>query len=435
MNYCTVTTVLNKATPKLIFTRSRSFITGFLICNLLCFFSASLTAQQAISTHQLMTSKDIGDIFNQLFHKKPDTSTVTTTSTRSVSALPSLGYNPSYGFVFGGKASIIKQYGDASNTDLSAAGLEAIYATKGITSVQARHSVFTAGNRWIFQGNWQLSKFVIDDYGISTGTKNTITNGDSSYQLKFNFIRLTEIIYRRIGKYLFAGGGISFDMRTKIQDERFDSVGTSPHYRYSIRNGFDPKKYFSNGLIIALQYNHREHPLRSYGGAYADISLRVNPTWLGSSKKSVQFIYDLNKYFSLSKKNPEHVLAFWHSASYRLSGTVPYLEMPATAYDTYGRGGRAYTMGRFKGPSYAYFEGEWRFPILRNKFISGVLFANTQTASDDREIKVFEYWEPAVGAGLRVLFNKKSRSTICIDYAQGKYHSGGLFFFGLNEVF
>lgn len=434
MNYCTVT-ILSKATPKLIFTRSHSFITGFLICSLLCFFSVSLTAQRAPSSEQLMSSKDIGDIFNQLFHKKPDTTTETTASNRSISALPSLGYNPSYGFVFGGKASIIKQYGDASNTDLSAAGLEAFYATKGITSVQARHSIFTDGNKWILQGNWQLSKFVIDDYGIGTGKRNPFTNHDSSYQLKFSFLRLTEIVYRRIGKYLFAGGGISFDMRSKIEDERFDSIGTSPHERYSVRNGFNPRKYFSNGLIIAIQYNHREHPLRSYGGAYVDISFRYNPTWLASSKKSEQFIYDLRKYFSLSKKNPEHVLALWHTASYKLGGSVPYLEMPATAYDTYGRSGRAYTMGRFKGPSYAYFEAEWRFPILRNKFISGVVFANTQTASDDLKTKVYEYWEPAAGAGLRVLFNKKSRSTICIDYAKGKYNSEGLFFFALNEVF
>ena len=391
-----------------------------------------IKAQQPLSNDQLLSTKDIGDIFNQLFKKKPDTSTA---AEPSASILPSLGYNPSYGFVFGGKASLVKQYGQAGTTDLSAFGLEAIYATKGITSVQARHSVFTAENKWVLQGNWQLSKFVIDDYGIGTGNRNAITNGDSSYPLTFQFIRLTETFYRRIGKHLFAGGGISFDMRAAIEDERFDSVGTSPHYRYSLRNGFDPKKYFSNGLIAAMLFNSREHPIRPYRGTYTEVSFRFNPTWLGSSKSSVQFICDLRKYFSLSDKNPEHVLAFWHTASYRVSGAVPYLEMPATAYDTYGRSGRAYTMGRFKGPSYAYFEAEWRFPILRNKFISGVLFANSQTAGNDIGKSVYDTWEPAAGAGLRVLFNKGSRSTICIDYARGKYNSGGLFFFGLNEVF
>ena len=50
------------------------------------------------------------------------------------------------------------------------------------------------------------------------------------------------------------------------------------------------------------------------------------------------------------------------------------------------------------------------------------------------EKKIFKYWEPGVGAGFRVLLQKKSRTVICIDYAMDKHESSGLFF-GLNEVF
>ena len=186
--------------------------------------------------------------------------------------------------------------------------------------------------------------------------------------------------------------------------------------------------------MLSLQYNTREHPIRSYGGIYADLNLRFNQTWLGSTKNAIQVFYDFRKYYSLSKKNPEHVLAFWHWASYQLDGLVPYLELPATGYDTYNRSGRAYTIGRFKGPNFAYFESEYRFPITPNKFISGVIFVNTETASDDHGKKIFQYWETAIGGGLRILMQKQSRSTLCIDYAKGKYGSGG-FFFGLNEAF
>jgi hypothetical protein len=100
----------------------------------------------------------------------------------------------------------------------------------------------------------------------------------------------------------------------------------------------------------------------------------------------------------------------------------------------YNRSGRAYTIGRFRGPSYAYFESEWRFPITRNKLLSGVAFFNLQTASDDLEKKIFQYWDPGGGAGLRILLQKQSRTTMCLDYARGKYGSSGLFF-GLNEAF
>ena len=121
MRDCTGKTFIRKVPPGFSFVSSCSFISCFVLTGLLCISSILLNAQQ--SNPQLLTSKDLGDIMRQLFHKKPDT-TVKVTQT-SISALPSLGYNPSYGFVFGAKASVLKQYGQASNTDLSAFGLEA----------------------------------------------------------------------------------------------------------------------------------------------------------------------------------------------------------------------------------------------------------------------------------------------------------------------
>ena len=54
--------------------------------------------------------------------------------------------------------------------------------------------------------------------------------------------------------------------------------------------------------------------------------------------------------------------------------------------------------------------------------------------TNDQSKKVFEYWEPGGGAGLRILFNKKSRSALCIDFGRGRNGASGLFL-GLNEVF
>ena len=407
----------------------------FAIACLFCFFSFAVCAQDTAvvnTSSNVIPVKDLGDVFRQLFHKKADTAKIK--EPKTVAILPSIGYNPSFGFVIGAKVSAIKQFGKDETTNLSSFGLEGIYTSKGIITAQARHNAFTENNKWNFQGNWQLSKFLITDYGIGTGNKDALTDGDSAFVIKFTFIRLTEKLYTKIGKNLYAGAGMSFDIRANIKDEQLEAMPSSPHYRYSLRNGFDTTKYSANGLLLAIQYNTREHPIRSYGGMYADLTLRLNQTWLGSTKNAFQVLYDIRKYVGLSKKNPEHVLAFWHWASYKVGGKVPYLELPATAYDTYSRSGRAFTIGRFKGPSYACFETEWRFPITKNKLISGVAFMNLQSASDDVNVKMFQYWETAAGGGLRILFQKDSRSTICIDYAKGKYRSGG-FFFGLNEVF
>ena len=410
----------------------RLFITGYTVICLLLFPGVVNAQETTIRNDNLIPIKDLGDFIRSILNKKVDTATAKKPS--GIAILPSVGYNPSFGFVIGAKISGIKQYGLPENTSLSSFGVEGLYTTKGVITGQVRHNLFTEGDKWNFQGNWQLSKYLIADYGIGTGNKEYQTQSDSTFLIRFTFIRLTERVYRKIGKHFYAGGGISINIRSNINDQQLETLPSSPHLRYSLRNGFDSNKYSANGLLFAVQYNTREHPLRSYGGVYAEMGFRLNQKWLGSTKSSVQLIYDLRKYIGLSKKNPEHVLALWHIGSYKLGGTIPYLELPATGYDAYSRSGRAYTIGRFKGPSYAYFESEYRFPITRNKLLSGVAFVNVQTASDDLGKKVFDYWDPAGGAGLRILFQKQSRSTICIDYARGKYGSSG-FFFGLNEVF
>ena len=404
------------------------------VCTVICFllFPVVVIAQDTTSKSNLAPTEDLGDFARRILHKKLDSAKAA--KKKKVAILPSVGYNPSLGALIGAKISGVKQLGDSENTKLSSFGMEALITSKGVITLQARHNIFRAANKWNIQGNWQISKYLIADYGLGTGNKDYITKSDSTFPIKFNYVRLTQGAFRKIGENLYAGAGVTFNIRWKIDDQKLDTLHSSPHQRYSLRNGFDTIRYSSNGLVLGSEFNTRDHPLRSYSGTYAEVDFRFNPEWMGSTKQSIQFYYDLRKYIGLSKKSPEHVLAFWLTASYQLSGTAPYLELPATGADMYNRSGRAYTIGRFRGPSYAYFESEWRFPITRNKLLSGVAFFNLQTASDDLEKKIFQYWDPGGGAGLRILLQKQSRSTICFDYARGKYGSSG-FFFGLNEAF
>jgi len=117
-----------------------------------------------------------------------------------------------------------------------------------------------------------------------------------------------------------------------------------------------------------------------------------------------------------------------------LSGTIPYLELPGTARDGTFRSGRGYTTQYFKSTEFNDSEAEFRFPILANKFISGVAFGNLQSGDDDQGTKLFQVFQPGYGAGLRVLFNKATRTNLALDYAFGKYGNKG-FFLNLNEAF
>jgi hypothetical protein len=128
------------------------------------------------------------------------------------------------------------------------------------------------------------------------------------------------------------------------------------------------------------------------------------------------------------------VLALWNWGSYLLNGTLPYLELPGTAREGAFRSGRGYTAQYFKSTDFNDTEAEFRFPILANKFISGVVFANLQTANDTQGLKLFQTFQPGYGAGLRVLFNKATRTNLALDYAFGRFNNSG-FFLNLNEAF
>lgn len=372
---------------------------------------------------------DIGDVFSSLFSKKKKT-VPRNKNSGSLVLLPSVGYTPSTGFEFGADVSGTHYFGDPETTTLSVFDAFGVVSTNELALLQFRHNIYSARNQWNIQGNWDLGKTVMLDRGLGTA------HGQLPLvETRYTFIKLNELFYRNLLPNFYAGIGMSLNYYTNIDDdlEQPDLAGRY-NYQYSIKNGFESSRYLANGLLINLQYNTRDQPYRPYKGTYVDLILKTNQQFLGSDRSALQLKTEVRKYWSLSTKNPEQVLAYWMWGSYLLSGTIPYLDLPGTGSDTEQRLGRGYTIGRFKGPSFFYNEVEYRFPITRNKLLSGVVFLNVQTASDQEKIKLLNYWEPGTGTGLRILFNKHTRSNLCIDYGIGNNGSRGVFV-GLNEVF
>ncbi|WP_270090150.1 BamA/TamA family outer membrane protein [Sphingobacterium sp. SYP-B4668] len=382
---------------------------------------------------------DISDLFVNIFHPRREADRSKKRS--PITIMPNVAYNPTIGAQGGIKAVAGKVLGNQPNTTMSVGATSASITTKGIMVAYLSHNIFTPGNKWNLQGSMAVVRMVAPDAGIgmnmhawTTEEERIIANPERNrYGSKYNSYVFNEKIYRQVADGLFLGAGVSFDMRRKIEEPQLVN-GPTPPYLYSIKHGFDPKRYNSNGLLFNVQYMTRDHPNRAYKGIYTDVGIRVNQTWMGSSKNAIQMVTDFRKYFSFSTQHPDHLLAFWYWGSYRLSGTLPYFDLPGTSKDTNVRTGRGYTIGYFKGISFAYSEVEYRFPIMANKFLSGVTFFNMQSASDEIGTKLFQRWQPGGGAGLRVLFNKATRTNLCLDYAFGKYGNRG-FFLGLNEAF
>jgi len=390
--------------------------------------SCALYAQEKPRLRDTVAQQDVNDIFKILFkkNKKPDT---TFKKANSLAILPSIGYTPSTGFMFGADVSITRIFGDPQKTTISIFDAFAAVSTNQLALVQLKHNVYSEGNKWYLEGSWEFGKTLVLDHGIGTGK-----DDPGIFPIKYTYAKLYENIYRKIFDNFYAGAGVAFNYYTNIDDERENGAKskTRNHF-YSVKNGFPTYGYTASGFLVNLQYDTRDQPFRPYKGIYINLSFRSNKTWFGSDRDANQIKTELRKYWSLSKKNPEHVLAYWLWGSYLLNGAIPYLELPGTGSDTYQRLGRGYTISRFKGPSYFYNELEYRFPITANKLISGVTFFNMQTANNQFRTPLFKYWEPGGGAGIRILFNKHTRTNLCLDYGVGNGSNG--FFLGLNEAF
>jgi len=399
----------------------------------------SLRGDTAIALPAYSSQYDVGDLIRDIFH--PGREPKPASEKSGITMMPNIAYNPSIGAQIGIKAVAGKVLGREKNTLMSVAATSASATTKGIIYFYISHNVFTSGNKWNLQGSLVAAKTVTPDFGIGIGVPagnnefdEILSNPErTGYVLHAEFYNFREKIYKQIAKGLFLGAGVSFDIRRNVIDKNTANELT-PYNIYSDRYGFDRDGYNSNALLFSAQYTSRDNQNRAYKGIHADVGIRANQTWMGSSRSALQLTSDFRKYWSLSRHNPEHVIAFWNFGSYVLSGKLPYLELPGTGKDPSGRSGRGYTIAYFKGPKYITSEVEYRFPITKNKFLSGVTFFNIQSASDDLGTKLFDKWQPGGGAGLRVLFNKATRTNLCIDYAFGRYGRRGLFL-GLNEAF
>ncbi|WP_246113321.1 hypothetical protein [Segetibacter aerophilus] len=392
------------------------------------------------STENLNEQYDIGDLATDIFH--PNRPAGPPRKKSGITIIPNIASNPTIGSQIGIKAVAGRKLGTDPATYMSVAATSASITTKGIIYFYVNHNIFTNANKWNLQGNLVAAKTVTPDFGLGIGHADGSTEEDKVLTnparvgrvLQSLFFNFREKLYKEIYKSVFVGAGVSFDIRSKIQQRAVAENALTPYNIYNNKYGFDPGSYMSNGLLFSIQYTSRDNQNRAYKGIYADAGIRMNQTWMGSTKGALQLTSDFRKYLRLSTNHPEHVVAFWNWGSYLISGALPYLELPGTGRDPGSRSGRGYTVGYFKGTKYNYSEVEYRFPITRNKFLSGVTFFHLQTANNDLGTKLFEQWQPGGGGGLRVLFNKATRTNLCLDYAFGRYGRKG-FFLGLNEAF
>jgi hypothetical protein len=372
---------------------------------------------------------DVGDLWRIARHKEQPEAEA---ARRFLVIAPSIGSKPSTGLNAGVAGNVAFFNGPADSTHISAVSGGLKVSQKGQTLSGMKFAVFSDGNRWFVQGDNRLSLTSQNTYGLGSDT-----GPADSANVKYDLFRLYESAYRNVGQGLYVGAGLNFSTHTKIRagtssTEVFDD---SAYLSYTTRNGFNPLGQTSAGPTVGLIYDTRDNAINAQRGWLASGAYRTFFNgFLGGDSSWQELYVDLRTYRNLHADGRQR-LAFWFLSDMVVGGTAPYLDLPATAGDTYGRSARGYSEGRYRGEHLAYGEVEYRNTLTENGLLGFVAFLNTTTiGSVDAGTSLFKTFAPGAGVGFRVLLNKRSRTNLCTDYGWGKDGSHG-FYLSIQEAF
>ncbi|HSC37312.1 MAG TPA: BamA/TamA family outer membrane protein [Chitinophagaceae bacterium] len=313
--------------------------------------------------------------------------------------------------------------GDRHTTYLSNITFSPSTNFKGQFVLPFRSNIWTPDNAWNFNGDTRFSIFPQFTWGLGG-------EHDRDKQLmRYSYLRFYHSALKRIKPYLFAGVGYDLDYHIGIHPD-VDSVDLRKFAGYN--NGIgNHVSSFSSGITLNLLYDTRNNPFNPLPGFYYNAVYRVNPQFLGSNNWWHSLYLDARKYIPLSSRG-QNVLAAWTYLWTTLGSSPPYLDLPGIKQDPYERSGRGFYPGRYSGKSLFYLETEYRRDITANGLLGFVVFANLNSVTEPGT-RQFAYVHPAVGTGLRIKFNKLTRTNMCIDYGVSKGYSA--VYFSLGEAF
>jgi hypothetical protein len=380
---------------------------------------------------------DLLDLWHKIRNKPVDTKPEGEPPGRMIAAMPIIGRNPTSGFTFGVAGQIAFVAGDPKTTRISSAVTSLSFSTKNEILLNVRFDAYTSDSAWLIEGDNRLYKSGEGVYGLGT-----VTPTSGRIDADYSWLRLHETVYRRLYGAFCAGAGLLIDSHSHVRPASIpaEEWNAGPYISYSQQHGLPTSSQQSAGISLNGLFDHRVGEIDPRSGWMVQGSYRMSFKGLFSGDSNWQLGHvEARTYIPLGQRPQasdstpgggvpaKHRLAFWAFTDLS-SGVVPYFDLPTTVSDTYGRSSRAYIMGRYRGERMAYGEVEYRGMITANGLLGLVIFANTTTVSNlNGGEKLFDNYAPAAGAGLRALFNKHSRTNLCIDFAVGKDGAKGVY--------
>lgn len=373
-----------------------------------------------------------------LFKKKDSVAVLKPTKSNFFIIVPVIGSEPATGFKFG----LTGQYTFKSSPDAKYSTINAgyTYTTLNQQLINVKNNVFLKHDKLFLSGDWRFYVFSQANYGLGSDIiPASWRNNDFKLEsikepMEYDYVKIHQTFSWLVSPHFYVGTGLHLDGYTNINDEYLAANGTSHHYEYSKNHGFSNKEYYVNGVSLNLVYDTRDNPINTNNGVFANLNFRQNPSFGKNQYVSNMISTDIRYFIPMSEINKQHVLGFWMVGQFLTGGNVPYLNLPANGWDQRSRSGKGYVQGLIRGQSLVTFETEYRFPITRNQLISGTVFANATTASDqDRDLKLFKFFQPAAGIGLRILIDKKTLTNLILNYGWGR--DSKAFYLNAGETF
>ena len=374
----------------------------------------------------LARQRDLIDVFLMIMKKNP--AVRTEDNKKQVSKLHFSGApSPSYSLATGVALYLAGNFafytGDYNETNISAILATPFYTLKKQFSSPIQFSIWTKKNKYNIIGDWRFMAYPEDTYGLGG-----LTADSNATSLNYNYVRMYTFILKTLAKNFYAGIGYQYDNHWNVEQ-----LNVSPHTITDFDKYGYSRSSISSGIAADVLFDSRKNSINpEAGSSYANIVFRQNLQALGSDQTWESLLIDARKYIRLSESS-KNLLALWSYNYLTLRGNPPYMDLPSTGWDTYGNTGRGYVQSRFRSKNMVDLEAEYRFGILSNGLLGGVVFGNLQSYSDYPSNK-FDDLIPGYGAGFRIKFNKYSKTNVCLDYAFGLHNSNGLFI-NLGEVF
>lgn len=338
---------------------------------------------------------------------------------------PVVGAKPSTGIIAGVAGNVAFFRGDPATTSISSTVASATVTSHKQAGISAHTTMFGSDDHWRFEGDYRFQWTSLETFALGTNTESP--PGDVA---RFNFYRLHQVVHDRLRNDLFVGGGVLFDRHADIRpaDDAPSTWPESSYYQYTSANGLPLDAQTSAGVSAEIIWDSRDSFINPSHGWFGRATYRaLFDGFLGGDSRWDRLTLDGRAYAPLSPDRRQQ-LALWTYADLVLTGVAPYFDLPATGSDPYGRSGRGYAEGHFRGEKLAFVEAEYRATLTRNGLLGMVWFVNTTTVANRQQgEQLFDHFASGAGGGLRLLLNKRSKTNLAFDVGFGERGNHGIY--------